>query len=79
MRVEAQALRRVDPIANKNLYSAHELADWSLKGILDRTIFRAFRMLAMEPILVLITIYLTLIYSLLYARKLSPRFLCPAH
>ncbi|KIJ60861.1 hypothetical protein HYDPIDRAFT_31908 [Hydnomerulius pinastri MD-312] len=64
---KARALRRADPAANKNLYAPHEKADWSAKGVLDRTVFRAFHMLAMEPILVLVTIYMTLLYSILYA------------
>ncbi|KAH7890654.1 MFS polyamine transporter [Phlebopus sp. FC_14] len=64
---KAIALRRADPVANKHLYAAHEKADWSIESVLKRTVFRAFYMLSMEPILVLITIYLTLSYSILYA------------
>ncbi len=38
-------------------------------GLLKRTIFRPFHMLFMEPILILITIYLSVVYGLLYGRK----------
>jgi hypothetical protein len=49
------------------LYAEHERQDWSLRGVLHRTIYRPFYMLLHEPILVLITVYLSLVYGLLYA------------
>ncbi|KXN84342.1 hypothetical protein AN958_12696 [Leucoagaricus sp. SymC.cos] len=52
---KVKRLRKQDPVANKHLYAEHEKQDWSLK------------MLAMEPILVLVTIYLSIVYGLLYA------------
>ncbi|KAF5309967.1 hypothetical protein D9619_010265 [Psilocybe cf. subviscida] len=60
-------LRKEDPAGSKDLYAEHEKQDWSLRGVLDRTVFRPFMMLAMEPILVLITIYMSIVYGLLYA------------
>jgi MFS family permease len=72
---KAVALRRQDPDLNKDLYAEHEKADWSAKGLLDRTIFRTFKMLALEPILVLTTIYVSIVYGLLYSRKDQPLIL----
>ncbi|KAF9044209.1 MFS polyamine transporter [Panaeolus papilionaceus] len=72
---KAQRLRKEDPIATKDLYAEHEKQDWSFKGVVHRTLFRPFSMLAQEPILVLITIYLSVVYGLLYARK----FFFPNH
>ncbi|EAU86587.2 multidrug transporter [Coprinopsis cinerea okayama7 len=64
---KARRLRKENPEKNKDLYAEHERQDWSMKGILHRTLFRPFKMLAMEPILVLVTVYLSLVYGLLYA------------
>ncbi|TFK32378.1 MFS polyamine transporter [Crucibulum laeve] len=64
---KARHLRKADPVGKKNIYAEHEKQDWSLKGIIHRTLFRPFQMLAMEPILVLITLYLSVVYGLLYA------------
>lgn len=64
---KVKQLRKEDAVANKYLYAEHEKQDWSIKGVLNRTLFRPFKMLAMEPILVLITIYLSIVYGLLYA------------
>lgn len=51
------------------MFAAHEKSDWSLKGILLRTLFRPFEMMASELILVLITLYVSLVYGILYGRK----------
>ncbi|KAF9556864.1 MFS polyamine transporter [Agrocybe pediades] len=64
---KVQRLRKEDPIGSKSLYAEHEKQDWSFKGVLHRTLFRPFTMLAKEPILILITIYLSIVYGLLYA------------
>ncbi|KAJ7620409.1 MFS general substrate transporter [Roridomyces roridus] len=58
--------RRVDPEGSKRLYAAHEKQDWSAWGIVKRTLFRPFIMLSQELILVLVTIYLCLIYGVMY-------------
>jgi len=64
---KAKRLRKADPESTKDRYAEHEQQDWSVKGVLRRTIYRPFNMLAMEPILVLVTIYLSLVYGVLYA------------
>ncbi|KAF9458424.1 multidrug transporter [Collybia nuda] len=64
---KAKRMRKSEPEANAKLYAEHEKQDWSPKGVIHRTLYRPFIMLAMEPILVLITIYLSLVYGLLYA------------
>jgi len=60
-------LRKEDPIGSKHLYSGHENQDWSLKGVMSRTLLRPAKMLALEPILLLVTIYMAVVYGLLYA------------
>jgi hypothetical protein len=60
-------LRKEDPIRKKQLYCQHEKQDWSLKGVVSHILFRPFKMLALEPILLLITIYTAIVYGLLYA------------
>ncbi|KAI0946742.1 hypothetical protein AcW1_010117 [Taiwanofungus camphoratus] len=64
---KARRLRKADPVGNANLYAEHERADWSWKGVLQRTLYRPFLMLVTEPILLLVTIYLSLVYGVLYA------------
>ncbi|KAF5313645.1 hypothetical protein D9611_010182 [Ephemerocybe angulata] len=64
---KAKRMRKEDPVANKEIFAEHEKQDWSPKGIAKRTVLRPFAMLAMEPILVLVTLYLSLVYGLLYA------------
>lgn len=71
---QAKRLRKADPEKNTAIYAEHEKQDWSPVGILKRTLYRPFYMLYKEPILVLITIYLSFIYGILYARK-SPSYL----
>ncbi|EPS94316.1 hypothetical protein FOMPIDRAFT_1026243 [Fomitopsis schrenkii] len=64
---KAQRLRKADPVKNAEIYAEHEQADWSVKGVLHRTLFRPILMLCVEPILVLVTLYLSLVYGVLYA------------
>ncbi|KAK7451300.1 hypothetical protein VKT23_012641 [Stygiomarasmius scandens] len=64
---KAERLRKEDPEGTKNLHAEHEKLDFSVRGILHRTVWRPFQMLGMEPILLLITIYTSLIYGVLYA------------
>ncbi|KAJ7578147.1 MFS polyamine transporter [Mycena floridula] len=63
---KARRLRKADPIAHQDLRAEHEDQDWSANGIIHRTIYRPFKMLVMEPILVLVTIYMSVIYGVLY-------------
>ncbi|KZP33542.1 MFS general substrate transporter [Athelia psychrophila] len=64
---KAVRLRKEHPEENKELYAMHERQDWSPRGVLHRTLYRPFLMLFREPILVLVTVYLSLIYGVLYA------------
>jgi len=64
---KAKRLRKEDPVGSKQLYAEHEQQDWSVKGVISRTLFRPFKMLAQEPILLLITVYISIVYGLLYA------------
>lgn len=66
---KARRLRKQDPELNKDIYAEHEKSDWSVKGVLERTLFRPFKMLALEPILVLTTIYIAIVYGLFYSCK----------
>jgi len=70
---KAKRLRRQDAKLNKDLYAEHEKGDWSAKGLLERTLFRTFKMLALEPILVLTTIYVAVVYGLLYSCEIQPQ------
>ena len=63
---KAKRLRKLDPEGNKDLYAPHERSDWSFGGVAHRTLFRPFEILVQEPILVLITIYLSIVYGILY-------------
>ena len=64
-------LSEEDPVGSKDLYTEHEKQDWSIAAVIHRTIFRPFHMLALEPILVMITIYFSTVYGLLFGRKHS--------
>ncbi len=69
---KAKRLRKTDPETNAKLYAEHERSDWSFQGILHRTLYRPIKMIYQEPILLLVTVYLSLVYGILYARKCSP-------
>jgi DHA1 family multidrug resistance protein-like MFS transporter len=64
-------LRKEDPVGSKDIYAEHEKQDWSIMAVIHRTIFRPFYMLVLEPILVMVTIYLSIVYGLLFGRKHS--------
>lgn len=51
---------------SKSFVAAHELEDWSWRGIRIRTIYRPFEMVITEPILVYVTLYISLVYGVLY-------------
>ncbi|KAJ6550978.1 MFS general substrate transporter [Mycena vulgaris] len=63
---KVKAQRKADPANTQHLFAAHEKQDWSPRGVVHRTLFRPFQMLAGEPILVLVTFYLSLIYGVMY-------------
>ncbi|KAE9406080.1 MFS general substrate transporter [Gymnopus androsaceus JB14] len=64
---KARRLRKQDPIRNANVVSDHEKLDSSFHGLVDRTLYRPWKMLASEPILILLTIYMSVVYGILYA------------
>jgi DHA1 family multidrug resistance protein-like MFS transporter len=71
---KAERLRKADPVKNKDLRAEGEV-NFSPAVLLEQTILRPFKMLVQEPILVLVTIYLSIVYSVLYGRKSRiPRF-----
>jgi hypothetical protein len=84
---KAKRLRAKDPVNNKDLYGESERVTWTLNAILQRTVFRPFKMLLVEPILLLATIYVSLAYGVMYAsmfvdsllpkaRRLTSRSVC---
>lgn len=66
---KARELRRVDPVGNKDVYAEHERGDWSVKGVIRRTLLRPVEMVVREKILVFVTIYLSFVYGVLYSRE----------
>ncbi|KZV65969.1 MFS polyamine transporter [Peniophora sp. CONT] len=62
----AKRLRKEDPVKNKDVYAEAERQDWEFHALMDRTIKRPFKMLAVEPILLLVTVYLSVVYGVLY-------------
>ncbi|KAK4048783.1 hypothetical protein OIV83_004549 [Microbotryomycetes sp. JL201] len=64
---KAQRLRKQDPEKNSQLYADLERANFTPKTVFTRTLLRPWIMLASEPTLLLVTIYLAIVYSLLYA------------
>ncbi|KAI0295149.1 major facilitator superfamily domain-containing protein [Multifurca ochricompacta] len=64
---KAKRLRKADPVKNKELYAESENVSWAVGAVLERTIFRPFKMLLVEPILLLSTIYLSVAYGVIYA------------
>ncbi|KAA1111700.1 hypothetical protein PGT21_008930 [Puccinia graminis f. sp. tritici] len=61
---KAKKLRK--ETGDSKYYSAHEKSDYSVKAIFRRTILRPFEMLFTESILLFVTVYLALVYGLLY-------------
>lgn len=66
---KAKRLRAADPVERKDIYAERELerVNWTINTILERTIFRPFKMLLVEPILLLTTIYVSLAHGVEYA------------
>ncbi|KAF5368197.1 hypothetical protein D9757_010478 [Collybiopsis confluens] len=64
---KAKRLRREDPVNNGNMISDHEKLDSSARGLFTRTVVRPWVMLANEPILALVTVYMSVVYGILYA------------
>ncbi|GAA6008917.1 hypothetical protein JCM10207_004025 [Rhodosporidiobolus poonsookiae] len=62
----AKKLRKQEPEKNSELYGELERADFSLKSIVTRTIARPCVMLVVEPLVLVVTVYLSIIYGILY-------------
>jgi hypothetical protein len=71
---KARRLRKINPEKNKELYAESERVSWTVSAVLERTIFRPFKMLLVEPILLLSTIYLSLAYGVIYSSNVTS---CP--
>ena len=63
---KAKRLRTADPIKNKDLLAQGEVK-FTVADFLEQTIVRPFKMLIEEPILVLVTVYISMVYAVLYA------------
>ncbi|KAI0002446.1 MFS polyamine transporter [Russula compacta] len=66
LRQKARRLRKEDAVKNKHLRAEGEV-NWTVGVLLEKTLFRPFKMLAQEPILVLVTLYMSVVYAVLYA------------
>ncbi|KAI0281088.1 MFS polyamine transporter [Russula brevipes] len=63
---KAARLRRADRVKNEALRAEGEVK-WAVDVVLEHTLYRPFKMLAQEPILVLVTLYTSVVYALLYS------------
>lgn len=66
---KARELRKADPVGNKDVYAEHEREDWSIKGVIYRTVFRLVEMVLKEKILISVTVYISFVYGILYSRE----------
>ncbi|TNY19034.1 major facilitator superfamily domain-containing protein [Rhodotorula diobovata] len=67
LKKRAKRMRKEDPEKHGDKYAELERADFSLKSIAQRTLLRPIIMLFVEPIVLAVTIYLSVVYSVLYA------------
>ena len=72
-------MRALDPEKKNDLYAESETFEWNMSGLLNRTLLRPFKMLLVEPILLFITIYISVVYGIIYASEFVflPAFLAP--
>lgn len=66
---QARRLREENPEKNADLYASHEKLDKSPRALLHRTLYRPFHMLLVEPMLQVVTVYVAVVYGLLYGRE----------
>ncbi|KIK54761.1 hypothetical protein GYMLUDRAFT_176754 [Collybiopsis luxurians FD-317 M1] len=66
---KARRLRKASETEEEKerIFAEHEKQDFRPGPLIHRTLFRPFQMLLMEPILVLVTVYLSIVYGVLYA------------
>lgn len=67
----AKKLRKEEPEKNKDKYADIEKADFSFKSLIVRTGGRPAKMLVTEPILLMVTIYLSVVYVLAGVRTFA--------
>jgi hypothetical protein len=53
---KAREFRKADPMGNKDVYAEHERGDWSLKGVILRTVLRPVKMVVRERIPVFVSL-----------------------
>jgi DHA1 family multidrug resistance protein-like MFS transporter len=53
-------------VANKNLFAEGENKKWTPRELLGSTIIRPFTMIIVEPILLLVTVYMSVVYGIIY-------------
>ncbi|GAA5863585.1 hypothetical protein JCM3774_006537 [Rhodotorula dairenensis] len=66
LKQRAERLRKDHPEEHGEKYAELERADFSLHSIITRTLARPLVMLVVEPIMLTVTIYLSVVYGLLY-------------
>jgi DHA1 family multidrug resistance protein-like MFS transporter len=64
---QARRLRKLDPVANENVFAEGENKKWTAHELLESTIIRPFTMVVVEPILLLVTLYMSLVYGIIYS------------
>lgn len=69
---QAKHLRKENPLVYQDAYAESERNKQSFSELLSKTLYRPVQMLIQEPILVLITIYLSAVYGVLYSRTSFP-------
>jgi DHA1 family multidrug resistance protein-like MFS transporter len=63
-------LRALHPEKNGGLYAENEKIKWTARELLNRTVLRPLKMLVVEPILLLVTVFLSIVYGIIYASEL---------
>lgn len=66
LKQRAKRMRKENPEEHGDKYAELERADFSLHSIITRTLARPLVMLVVEPIMITVTIYLSVVYGLLY-------------
>ncbi|GAA5844249.1 hypothetical protein JCM9279_001738 [Rhodotorula babjevae] len=66
LKQRAKRMRKENPEQHGDKYAELEKADFSLKSLVQRTLARPLIMLAVEPIVLAVTVYLSVVYGLLY-------------
>lgn len=59
-------------MANKNIFAESETKKWTPRELLNSTIVRPFTMVIVEPILLLVTVYMSVVYGIIYGCESQP-------